>query len=162
MSEKEEAVFRSADMSLVQLYVPTEVARDIIYKVGQLDIIQFRDLNSKVNEFQRSFVKELRKLDNVERQFNLFKRELDFRDIPIKLFPYDFEKAPPQTEIDELIEGSQLLEDRVVQLRESVETLYAKEVHLKQFKYTIQAVNKFLPYKVKMSLIMKKPPYCPN
>lgn len=143
MSEKEEAVFRSADMSLVQLYVPTEVARDIIYKVGQLDIIQFRDLNSKVNEFQRSFVKELRKLDNVERQFNLFKRELDFRDIPIKLFPYDFEKAPPQTEIDELIKGSQLLEDRVVQLRESVETLYAKEVHLKQFKYTIQAVNKF-------------------
>ncbi|RCK56693.1 V-type proton ATPase subunit a, vacuolar isoform [Candida viswanathii] len=128
MTEKEEAVFRSADMSLVQLYVPTEVARDIIYKVGQLDIIQFRDLNSKVNEFQRSFVKELRKLDNVERQFNLFKRELDFRDIPIKLFPYEFDKAPPQTEIDELLK---------------VTTLNAREVYLKQFKYTIQAVNKF-------------------
>ena len=111
MPEKEEAVFRSADMSLVQLYVPTEVARDIIYKVGQLDIIQFRDLNSKINEFQRSFVKELRKLDNVERQFNLFKRELDVRDIPIKLFPYDLDNVPPQTEIDELIEGSDLLEE---------------------------------------------------
>ncbi|EMG48176.1 VPH1 V-type proton ATPase subunit a [Candida maltosa Xu316] len=143
MTEKEEAVFRSADMSLVQLYVPTEAARDIIYKVGQLDIIQFRDLNSKVNEFQRAFVKELRKLDNVERQFNLFKKELDFRDIPIKLFPYEFTNIPQQTEIDELIEGSQLLEDRVVQLRDSVDTLNQKEVDMKQFKYTIQAVNNF-------------------
>lgn len=143
MPEKEEAVFRSADMSLVQLYVPTEVARDIIYKVGQLDIIQFRDLNFKINEFQRSFVKELRKLDNVERQFNLFKRELDVRDIPIKLFPYDLDNVPPQTEIDELIEGSDLLEERVIQLRDSVETLYEKEKYLKQFKYTIQAVNNF-------------------
>ncbi|KAK7681031.1 hypothetical protein QCA50_015868 [Cerrena zonata] len=34
-------------MSLVQLYVPAEVSRDIIYEIGQLNLIQFRDLNSK-------------------------------------------------------------------------------------------------------------------
>ena len=93
--------------------------------------------------FNDHLSKELRKLDNVERQFNLFKRELDVRDIPIKLFPYDLDNVPPQTEIDELIEGSDLLEERVIQLRDSVETLYEKEKYLKQFKYTIQAVNNF-------------------
>lgn len=129
-------------MSLVQLYVPTDVSRDIIYRIGQLDIIQFRDLNSKINEFQRSFVKELRKLDNVERQFNLFKKELDNREISIKEFPYEH-VIPQQSEIDELIENSQLLEDRIIQLRDSVETLYNNQRNLKQFKYTIQSVSNF-------------------
>ncbi|EGW35683.1 uncharacterized protein SPAPADRAFT_132062 [Spathaspora passalidarum NRRL Y-27907] len=142
MPEKEEAMFRSADMSLVQLYVPTDVARDIIYKIGQLNIIQFRDLNSKVNEFQRSFVKELRRLDNVERQYNLFKRELVLRNIDIASFPYDM-NIPQQTDIDELLENSQLLEDRVVQLKDSVETLYDNQKYLKQFRYTIQSVDNF-------------------
>ncbi|CAK9441235.1 uncharacterized protein LODBEIA_P51040 [Lodderomyces beijingensis] len=140
--EKEEAVFRSAEMSLVQLYIPTEVARAIIYKVGQLNAIEFRDLNSKVTEFQRAFVKELRRLDNVERQFRLFKKELDYRDISIKLYPYEF-SIPQQGDIDDLVENSQLLEDRVVQLTDSVETLYSKQTYLKQFKYTILAVDRF-------------------
>ncbi|KAI3405515.2 VPH1 [Candida oxycetoniae] len=140
--EKEEAVFRSADMSLVQLYIPTEVAREVIYKVGQLNTVQFRDLNSKVTAFQRSFVKELRKLDNVERQYRLFKKELDLRNISIKLYPYEF-SIPQQSDIDELIENSQILEDRVLQLRDSVETLYSNQNYLKQFRYTISAVDKF-------------------
>lgn len=147
MSDKEEAVFRSADMSLVQIYVPTEVARETIYKIGQLDIIQFRDLNSKVNEFQRSFVNELRKLDNTERQYRLFKQELDYRDIPIKLYPYEF-VIPQQSDIDDLVESGQLLEDRVVQLRDSVETLYKNQNYLKQFKFTILAVDKFFHYQL--------------
>ena len=71
-------------MSLVQLYVPTEVSRAIVYEIGQLNMIQFRDLNSKVNEFQRSFVKELRRLDEIERQYNFFKKELDQRNISVK------------------------------------------------------------------------------
>ncbi|KAK6459311.1 V0 domain of vacuolar H+ATPase [Scheffersomyces xylosifermentans] len=129
-------------MSLVQLYVPTEVSRDIIYQIGQLNLIQFRDLNSKVNEFQRSFVKELRRLDNVERQFNLFKKELDQREIPIKTFPYEH-SIVAQSDIDEHVENAKLLEDRVLQLIDSTDSLYQKQKDLKQFKYTIQAVDHF-------------------
>ncbi|EAZ63292.2 V0 domain of vacuolar H+ATPase [Scheffersomyces stipitis CBS 6054] len=130
-------------MSLVQLYVPTEVSRDIIYKIGQLNLIQFRDLNSKVNEFQRSFVKELRRLDNVERQFNRFKKELDQRDIPVKTFPYESSPIVPQSDIDEHVENAQILEDRLLQLIDSTNSLYEKQKELKQFKATIQGVDNF-------------------
>ena len=74
---------------------------------------------------------------------SIYLNEVRCKNIPIKLFPYDLDNVPPQTEIDELIEGSDLLEERVIQLRDSVETLYEKEKYLKQFKYTIQAVNNF-------------------
>ncbi|KAK6199388.1 V0 domain of vacuolar H+ATPase [Scheffersomyces amazonensis] len=143
MPEKEEAVFRSAEMSLVQLYAPTEVSRDIIYRIGQLNLIQFRDLNSKVNEFQRSFVKELRRLDNVERQFRFLKHELDQREIPVKTFPYELNPVVPESEIDEHVENAQLLEDRVGQLIDSTESLYNKQKELKELKFTIQAVDNF-------------------
>lgn len=135
----------SAEMSLVQLYVPTEVSRAIVYEIGQLNMIQFRDLNSKVNEFQRSFVKELRRLDEIERQYNFFKKELTQRDIPVKTYPYmgETKAMVPQSEIDVHVENAKLLEDRVTQLIDSTESLYDKQKDLKQLKYTIQSVGNF-------------------
>lgn len=132
-------------MSLVQLYVPTEVSRAIVYEIGQLNMIQFRDLNSKVNEFQRSFVKELRRLDEIERQYNFFKKELDQRNISVKTYPYlgEMQTIVPQGEIDTHVENGKLLEDRVSQLIDSTESLYHKHKDLKQLKYSIQSVENF-------------------
>jgi V-type H+-transporting ATPase subunit a len=130
-------------MSLVQLFVPTEVARDIIYKIGQLNLIQFRDLNSKVNAFQRSFVKELRYLDNIERQYNYFKKLLDLKNIEIVTFPYDVQPNVAQSEIDEFGINAQLLEDRLTQLTDATESLYDSKRELLQLKYSIQGVDDF-------------------
>lgn len=132
-------------MSLVQLYVPAEVSRDIIYEIGQLNLIQFRDLNSKVSDFQRSFVQELRRLDNIERQFVFFKNELDEREISVNQYPYEneFKSVVPQSEIDEHAENAQLLEDRVSQLIDATQSLYDKQKNLKQLKFTVQGVENF-------------------
>lgn len=130
-------------MSLVQLYIPTEVARDVIHKIGSLDLVQFRDLNKGVNEFQRAFVQELRKLDNIERQYTYFKSELDKREIPTKVYPYELTDACPQSDIDLYSESASLLESRVVELTESCDTLYNKQKEVKQFKYTVDAVENF-------------------
>ena len=132
-------------MLLVQLYVPTEVSRDIIHQIGQLTLVQFRDLNAKVNEFQRTFVKELRKLDNIERQYTFFKAQLDRKGIEVSSDPYAVESTeiPPQSEIDEHAENAQLLEDRVSQLTESAGVLYDRQRELKEKKWTIHAVDNF-------------------
>lgn len=91
--------------------------------------------------------KRIEEIDNTERQYRLFKQELDYRDIPVKLYPYEF-VIPQQSDIDDLVESGQLLEDRVVQLRDSVETLYKNQNNLKQFKFTILAVDKFFHYQL--------------
>lgn len=127
---------------MVQMYIPTEVAREVIYSVGELSLVQFIDLNSKVNEFQRSFVKELRRLDNIERQYTYFKTELDKRHIEVKATPFEV-TGVQQSEIDEHAENAQLLEDRLSQLIDANSDLYVNQRDLKQFRYSVQAVDNF-------------------
>ncbi|KAM9907519.1 hypothetical protein OXX69_006398 [Metschnikowia pulcherrima] len=143
MSEKYEAVFRSAEMSLIQLYVPAETSRDVVHEIGKLNLVQFRDLNKNVSEFQRSFVEELRKLDEIERQYAYFKAELDKKGIETKVYPYDETTVCAQSEIDEYAQNAKLLEARTSDLASSAETLYDKQKDLKQMKSTVQAVQNF-------------------
>lgn len=62
------SLFRSEEMSLVQLYIPMEVAQPTVTRLGEQGQLQFRDLNPKVNAFQRAFVGEVRRLDEMERK----------------------------------------------------------------------------------------------
>ena len=133
-------------MSLVQLYVPSEACRKVIYEIGKLDLVQFMDLNVKVNEFQRCFVKELRRLVNIERQYSFFKKEIEKRKIGLSLYPYtsQLEEIASQSHIEELLEGADLLENVLNQLILSNESLNDKIEGLKNLKSTIHNVDDFL------------------
>lgn len=39
------SLFRSEEMSLVQLYIPSEVAHDTIYELAEMGDFQFKDVS---------------------------------------------------------------------------------------------------------------------
>lgn len=126
-------------MTLIELFIPSEISRDTIYDLGNVGNIQFRDLNSKVNAFQRSFVKEIKRLDNVQRQYRYFKNEIENREIQIYENP-DFDVSQVEigaSGIDDLVEEGQLLEDRLKQLLDSTETLEIRKKDLLQLRHTL-------------------------
>ena len=66
------SLYRSELMSLCQMFIQSESAYDSINELGELGLVQFRDLNPNINAFQRKFVNELRRCDEMERKLSKF------------------------------------------------------------------------------------------
>lgn len=129
-------------MSLVQLYVATEIGRDVVAALGELGNLQLRDLNSKVSSYQRSFVKEIRKLDNAQRQLRFLTSEIE--ELGVRLSPM-MENVPlpaNASEIDDLLGKLDLFEERIGQLKESEDSLVAKQTQLMELRYVLVASGK--------------------
>lgn len=160
--EKQEAVFRSAEMSLVEMYIPQEISRDAVYSLGHTGLVQFRDLNRKVKSFQRTFVSDIRRLDNVERQYRYLVSLLQKFDIPLYQEPLSEEVSaspvPPSTSvIADHVENASILETRMQQLVESSDGLETKKTDLEQFRAALLAADKFFTGESDLSTLNHPP-----
>ncbi|KAL1988752.1 hypothetical protein VTN96DRAFT_7636 [Rasamsonia emersonii] len=137
--------FRSADMSLTQLYIANEIGREVVSALGEIGEVQFRDLNPDVNAFQRTFTKEIRRLDNVERQLRYFQSQMEKAGIPMRPSSEfaNILAAPSAAEIDELAERSDSLEQRIASLNDSYETLKKREVELIEWRWVLREAGGF-------------------
>uniref|UniRef100_A0A8C1IQS7 V-type proton ATPase subunit a n=1 Tax=Cyprinus carpio TaxID=7962 RepID=A0A8C1IQS7_CYPCA len=65
-------LFRSEEMTLAQLFLQSESAYCCVSELGEIGMVQFRDLNPDVNVFQRKFVNEatFEKLENELKEIN--------------------------------------------------------------------------------------------
>jgi len=145
MAHPRDTPFRSADMSMVQLYISNEIGREVVNALGELGLVQFRDLNGDISAFQRAFTQDIRRLDNVERQLRYFHAQMEKVGIPLRKLDLDVDTlaAPTTTEIDELAERSQSLEQRVSSLNESYETLKKREVELTEWRWVLREAGSF-------------------
>uniref|UniRef100_A0A8B9LP82 V-type proton ATPase subunit a n=1 Tax=Astyanax mexicanus TaxID=7994 RepID=A0A8B9LP82_ASTMX len=63
-------LFRSEEMTLAQLFLQSESAYCCVSELGEIGMVQFRDLNPDVNVFQRKFVNEVRRCEEMDRKLS--------------------------------------------------------------------------------------------
>uniref|UniRef100_A0A7N8YB75 V-type proton ATPase subunit a n=1 Tax=Mastacembelus armatus TaxID=205130 RepID=A0A7N8YB75_9TELE len=61
------SLLRGEEMCLAQLFLQSGSSYDCISELGELGLVEFRDLNPSVNAFQRKHVNEIKKCEEMER-----------------------------------------------------------------------------------------------
>ncbi|QRG35818.1 hypothetical protein FDK38_000143 [Candidozyma auris] len=142
-----EAIFRSAPMSLVQFYVTMELARDLVFTLGNLGQVHFRDLNSKLTPFQRTFVTELRNIDVVEMNltflFSMMVKYSTFKGDPFANLVADESPLPTASEMEEIREKVTAFHDKIKHLDDSHSSLDLKKYKYLENRHVINAVHNF-------------------
>ena len=68
-------LFRSEPMTRCQLILQSEAAYNCIAELGELGLVQFVDLNPEISSFQRKFVSEVKRCEEMERKLRYIQRE---------------------------------------------------------------------------------------
>ncbi|KAJ1395093.1 hypothetical protein SESBI_33620 [Sesbania bispinosa] len=125
-------LMRSEKMSFVQLIIPAESAHRAISYLGELGLLQFRDLNADKSPFQRTFVNQVKRCAEMSRKLRFFKDQInkaglmsssrtvlqpdiDLEDLEIQLAEHEHELIEMNSNSDKLRQSyNELLEFKIV------------------------------------------------
>jgi len=140
----ETTYLRSDVMSLAQFYIPSEISKQTIGALGELGLVQFRDLNKDVNAFQRTFVSDIRHYDEVSRQIRFLKNQIEREDIKIvKCSAEEAAVSKSPKELEELEQKISETEKVVIELNENQRTLDKRYLELTEMRHVIKVTDEF-------------------
>lgn len=145
----DESLFRSATMSLIQLYIPSESVHATVTELGELGNIQFKDLNPDVAPFQRTFVNEIRRLDEMDRRIQFLQEQLEREAISMRPresaapFLVHGDQAGGPVFMEELAKRLQEHEERVAQMNHSHDALQRRLLELEESKHVVRETEVF-------------------
>ncbi|KAJ2339651.1 H(+)-transporting V0 sector ATPase subunit a, partial [Coemansia sp. RSA 2618] len=140
---KTTSIFRSEVMSLIQLYIPSDVARFTVSQLGEMGLVQFRDLNVDVSAFQRSFVNDVRRFDEIERKLRYLHKQIEHNDVDVYEFMDEefVNSSRGPRDIDDMEERINAHESRVLKLTAAYKNLQLSQLELIENKYVLEEVS---------------------
>ncbi|XP_030643672.1 V-type proton ATPase 116 kDa subunit a [Chanos chanos] len=132
------ALFRSEEMCLVQLFLQSGSAYNCVCELGELGLVEFRDLNPNVNAFQRKFVGEVRRCEEMEKTFNFLEQEIQ-RSLSPPLtgplpMPSPVPSAPQPRELLAIEEESERLARELKEVSRNRDSLRSQLTQLSQYR----------------------------
>ncbi|GAB6031884.1 hypothetical protein CHUAL_010280 [Chamberlinius hualienensis] len=136
------SLFRSEEMTLCQLFLQSEAAYACVSELGELGVVQFRDLNPVVNAFQRKFVNEVRRCDEMERKLRFLEKEIKKDEIPM-LDVGENPEAPQPRELIDLEATFEKLELELKEVNTNAEALNRNFLELTELKHILRKTQVF-------------------
>ncbi|XP_019546778.1 V-type proton ATPase 116 kDa subunit a 1 isoform X2 [Aedes albopictus] len=137
------AMFRSEEMALCQMFIQPEAAYTSVSELGETGAVQFRDLNSEVNAFQRKFVSEVRRCDEMERKLRYVEAEVKKDNVKIPDIRDELPRAPNPREIIDLEAHLEKTESEILELSQNAVNLKSNYLELTELKHVLERTQGF-------------------
>ncbi|XP_036446478.1 V-type proton ATPase 116 kDa subunit a isoform X1 [Colossoma macropomum] len=135
-------LFRSEEMTLAQLFLQSESAYCCVSELGEIGMVQFRDLNPDVNVFQRKFVNEVRRCEEMDRKLRFVEKEIKKANINIVDTGENPEVPFPRDMID-LEATFEKLENELKEINTNQEALKKNFLELTELKHILRRTQQF-------------------
>ncbi|XP_076854084.1 V-type proton ATPase 116 kDa subunit a isoform X2 [Brachyhypopomus gauderio] len=137
------SLFRSEEMCMAQLFLQSASAYDCIRELGELGLVEFRDLNPSVNAFQRKFVTEIKKCEEMERILVYLLREIKKADIALPEGEVN-PSAPLPKHVMGIMEQLQRLELELSEVTRNKEKLQKNLLEMTEYTHMLRITRHFV------------------
>lgn len=131
-------LFRSEPMHLVQVIIPIESAHQTVAYLGDLGLIQFKDLNTEKSPFQRTYAAQIKRCAEMARKLRFFKDEMSKAgwSPPTGAAPIDLDLDDLEVKLGEL-------EAELIEVNSNGEKLQRSYNELVEYKLVLQKAGEF-------------------
>ncbi|XP_050149801.1 V-type proton ATPase subunit a3-like [Malus sylvestris] len=131
-------LFRSEPMQLVQIIIPIESAHLTVSYLGDLGLLQFKDLNSDKSPFQRTYAAQIKRSAEMARKLRFFKEQMSKADLPPS-------KSARQVDVnvDDLEVKLGELEAELIEINSNDEKLQRSYNELLEYKLVLEKAGEF-------------------
>ncbi|KAM6466050.1 V-type proton ATPase 116 kDa subunit a 3 [Liasis olivaceus] len=135
-------MFRSEEMCLAQLFLQSASSYACVSELGEQGLVEFRDLNPYVSAFQRRFVGEVRRCEEMEKTFTFLAQEVQKAGQSLKP-PEENLPAPQAREALRIQEQSETLAQELREVSHNWEALVGQLQELREHIQVLQEGQRF-------------------
>jgi len=139
-----ETLFKSELMDKCQIYLPQEAAYACVAELGELGLAQFVDLNPDQSTFQRKFVSEVKRCEEMERKLRFMETELGKEKMSVPEDPDLSRAAPPPREMVDLEATLTTVESNLREVNTNYVALRKNHLELMELKTMLNKTESFL------------------
>ncbi|XP_078512757.1 V-type proton ATPase 116 kDa subunit a 3 isoform X3 [Lissotriton helveticus] len=136
------SLFRSEEVCLAQLFMQSGSAYECVSALGELGLVEFRDLNQNVNSFQRRYVADVRRCDEMEKTFNFLDQELRKAQTPA-IVQDENPPAPSPKDVMQIKEESEQLAQELREISRNRDSLHNRLRELREYANILRESQRF-------------------
>ncbi|GMH16269.1 hypothetical protein Nepgr_018110 [Nepenthes gracilis] len=139
-------LLRSEAMQLVQLVIPIESSHVAVSYIGDLGLIQFKDLNAEKSPFQRTYAAQIKRCGEMARRLQFFREQM----FQASVSPAAKSLTQNGIKVDDLEVKLTELETELTEINANNEKLQRTYNELVEYKLVLQKAGEFF-YSVQRS-----------
>ncbi|XP_029430927.1 V-type proton ATPase 116 kDa subunit a [Rhinatrema bivittatum] len=136
------SMFRSEEVCLAQLFLQSGAAYDCVSELGEQGLVEFRDLNPNVNAFQRRYVADVRRCEEMEKTFTFLDLELQKAGKELEVTEEN-PLAPAQKDVMLIQEQSEQLARELQEVSRNRDSLQGRVRELREYAHILREGQRF-------------------